>query len=161
MSLFSMLRASQTPHYNHFVALCYVRVEVIHRIKFLRYYLKASLRRDLLIAPDGPAWDGFAAKEFQVGTWRELLNAITGDVGLGAVAPPWGREPGDQILLLRRQIATYTEQAQFVAETPVVPHTHGRLRPDQLAFMREAPGLQDLRAGKQEGAGGPEMQMRL
>ena len=24
------------PHYNHFVALCYVRVEVIHRIKFQR-----------------------------------------------------------------------------------------------------------------------------
>src|SRR6516225_5656702 len=43
MSLFSMLRARQTPHYNHFVALCYVRVEVIHRIKFLRYYLKAEL----------------------------------------------------------------------------------------------------------------------
>jgi hypothetical protein len=30
------------PHYNHFVAFCYVRVEVIHRIKFLRYYLKAN-----------------------------------------------------------------------------------------------------------------------
>ena len=30
------------PHYNHFVALCYVRVEVIHRIKFLQYYLKAT-----------------------------------------------------------------------------------------------------------------------
>jgi hypothetical protein len=29
------------PHYNHFVEFCYVRVEVIHRIKFLRYYLKA------------------------------------------------------------------------------------------------------------------------
>src|SRR6516162_8155833 len=46
MSLFSMLRASQTPHYNHFVALCYVRVEVIHRIKFLRYYLKAEVQRE-------------------------------------------------------------------------------------------------------------------
>src|SRR6516162_5375126 len=44
MSLFSMLRASQTPHYNHFVAFCYVRVEIIHRIKFLRYYLKALIR---------------------------------------------------------------------------------------------------------------------
>jgi hypothetical protein len=31
------------PHYNHFVAFCYVRVEVIHRIKFLRYYLKADV----------------------------------------------------------------------------------------------------------------------
>jgi len=30
-----MRRARQMPHYNHFVALCYVRVEVIHRIKFL------------------------------------------------------------------------------------------------------------------------------
>jgi hypothetical protein len=29
------------PHYNHFVAFCSVRVAVIHRIKFLRYYLKA------------------------------------------------------------------------------------------------------------------------
>ena len=29
-------------HYNHFVEFCYVRVEVIHRIKFLRYYLKAE-----------------------------------------------------------------------------------------------------------------------
>src|SRR5262245_3013599 len=38
-----MRRASQMPHYNHFVALCYVWVEVIHRIKFLRYYRKASL----------------------------------------------------------------------------------------------------------------------
>jgi hypothetical protein len=47
MSLFSMLRASQTPHYNHFVEFCYVRVEVIHRIKFLRYYLKACLGAEI------------------------------------------------------------------------------------------------------------------
>jgi hypothetical protein len=39
-----MQRASQMPHYNHFVAFCSVRVAVIHRIKFLRYYLKASYR---------------------------------------------------------------------------------------------------------------------
>src|SRR6266446_234302 len=38
-----MRRAHQMPHYNHFVAFCYVRVEVLHRIKFLRYYLKAPL----------------------------------------------------------------------------------------------------------------------
>jgi hypothetical protein len=31
------------PHYNHFIAFCYVQVEVIHRIKFLQYYLKAKL----------------------------------------------------------------------------------------------------------------------
>src|SRR5882762_6313792 len=29
-------------HNSHFVALCYVRVEVIHRIKFLRYYRKGA-----------------------------------------------------------------------------------------------------------------------
>ena len=32
-------------HNNHFVALCYVQVAVIHRIKFLRYYLKAYKNR--------------------------------------------------------------------------------------------------------------------
>jgi integrase len=31
------------PHYNHSVVFCYVGLEVIHRIKFLRYYLKANL----------------------------------------------------------------------------------------------------------------------
>ena len=39
------------PYYNHFVALCYVRVEVIHRIKFLRYYLKAMETGQLPGAP--------------------------------------------------------------------------------------------------------------
>jgi predicted negative regulator of RcsB-dependent stress response len=38
------------PHYNHFVAFCYVQVEVIHRIKFLRYYLKAYARSIVSVA---------------------------------------------------------------------------------------------------------------
>ena len=58
------------PHYNHFVEFCYMRVEVIHRIKFLRYYLKASeagalLRRSWRIRPsrvDRPNWKAECAE---------------------------------------------------------------------------------------------------
>jgi len=44
------------PHYNHFVALCYVRIEVIHRIKFLRYYLKAKFMCHVRLKRSGAWW---------------------------------------------------------------------------------------------------------
>ena len=50
------------PHYSHFVEFCYVRVEVIHRIKFLRYYRKAVLQAsEELCRRNAPATD--AVKE--------------------------------------------------------------------------------------------------